>query len=363
MSSTWGNNIKLSLFGESHGNAIGIVIDGLPSGLPINEDLINRDMARRAPGKKDIATPRSEKDRYEILSGLFNGNTTGTPLCCMIKNTDTRSGDYQKTSYAVRPGHADFTGHIKYKGFNDFRGGGHFSGRLTAPLVFAGSIAKQILKIKNIDITSHILNISGVLDKSFNSCQLNQQLINELLEKEICVIDELSGEAMKNAVIEARSHGDSLGGIIETAILNLPAGVGAPFFDSVESRMAHMIFSIPGVKGIEFGAGFEFAVMKGSEANDPFILRNGQIETETNNNGGILGGITNGMPVLFNTVFKPTPSISIPQRTVDIENMAETQIEITGRHDPCIVFRAVPVVESAAALVVLDLLLEVSDIL
>lgn len=362
MSSTWGNNIKLSLFGESHGKGIGIVIDGLPAGFKLNLEEIALQMQRRSPGKNATSTPRNEKDSFEIISGFFEGITTGTPLCCMILNQDTKSMDYEKTKHHMRPGHADYPGYVKYKGFNDFRGGGHFSGRLTAPIVFSGAIAKQILKEKEIYIGCHVLDIFGIEDKEFDTTTLSSDIFNALAQKEYSVLDDISGEMMKNAILEAKEEMDSVGGIIETAIINLPAGIGSPFFDSVESRLSSMMFSIPAVKGIEFGKGFKLAHMKGSEANDKYVISDGKVQTITNNNGGILGGITNGMPIIFKTAFKPTPSIGKKQQSFDINEMKETTLEIQGRHDPCIVFRAVPVTEAATALVILDILLEKDEL-
>ncbi|MCG8481764.1 MAG: chorismate synthase [Clostridia bacterium] len=356
MSSIWGNNIQISLFGESHGKAIGAVIHGLPPGIALDFDAIDLEMKRRAPGKSPTSTPRKEKDAYEIVSGFFNGKTTGTPLCCFIANKDTRSKDYEKTALTIRPGHADYTGYIKYKGFNDYRGGGHFSGRLTAPLVFAGAIAKQILKQKNIAVGSHIYQIGSIKDTPFENP--TAEMFQALSNKKICVLDDKAGNKMEKIVLEAKEQLDSLGGIIETAIINIPAGMGSPFFDSIESRLSSMMFSIPAVKGIEFGQGFNFAHMKGSEANDAYTIHESQIQTETNHNGGILGGISNGMPIVFRTVFKPTPSISQKQKTVNLKLNEAAELVIQGRHDPCIVFRAVAVTEAAAALVILDLLLE-----
>lgn len=358
MSSVWGNNIKISLFGESHGKGIGIIIDGLPAGFRLNLEEIAFEMQRRSPGKNNTSTPRKEKDSFEIISGFFEGKTTGTPLCCMILNHDTKSNDYEKTRYYMRPGHADYTGYMKYKGCNDFRGGGHFSGRLTAPIVFAGAIAKQFLKEKEIYIGSHVLDIFGIKDKAFDETTLSPDMFNALAQKEYSVLDDISSEMMKNAILDAKKEADSVGGIIETAIINVPAGIGSPFFDSVESRLAGMMFSIPAVKGLEFGTGFDMAHMKGSEANDQFTISGGKVQTKTNHNGGIQGGITNGMPIIFKTAFKPTPSIGKKQHSFDIKDMKETELEIQGRHDPCIVFRAVPVTEAGAALVILDILLE-----
>lgn len=358
MSSTWGNHIKLSLFGESHGNGIGIVIDGLPPGIKLDLDEIKAEMKRRAPGRNATTTPRKEKDAFEIISGFYDHKTTGTPLCCLIKNENTKSRDYDKMKTIMRPGHADYTGFIKYKGFNDIRGGGHFSGRLTAPLVFAGAVCKQILKTKKIYIGSHIAHIAGIQDRPFDRTHLSAENIQTLKRKELNVLDDNAGQKMQACVLKAKAEKDSVGGVIETAIINVPAGLGSPFFDSIESRLASMIFSIPAVKGIEFGSGFHIAHMKGSESNDAFINIEGEVKTQTNHNGGILGGISNGMPIIFKTAFKPTASIGKKQETINIETMEDTEIEVQGRHDPCIVFRAVPVTEAAAAIVVLDILME-----
>ena len=358
MSAVWGNNIKLSIFGESHGKAIGINIDGLPSGVELDLEAINKEMIRRAPGKDKISTARKEKDEFEILSGYFNNKTTGTPLCVIIQNSDTRSKDYEKMKSVVRPGHADFTGNIKYYGHNDYRGGGHFSGRITAPLVFAGAIAKQILKSYNIVVGSHIKSIGDIFEDSFNGTHIKDELLEELRNKSFPTISDEKGMEMQELIIKAKEELDSIGGVIEVGAINLMAGLGSPFFDSIESKISHMMFSIPGVKGIEFGEGFNISRMKGSEANDEFYVEDGEVKTYTNNNGGALGGITNGMPLVFRVALKPTPSIARVQRTIDMEKNENVEIKIEGRHDPCIVVRAVPVVEAAAALVILDLLME-----
>jgi len=355
MSGVWGNKIKLSIFGESHGKAIGINIDGLEPGIELDLDYINREMERRAPGKNKLSTPRKEEDSFQILSGYFNGRTTGTPLCAVIYNTNQHSKDYEKTKNLMRPSHGDFTGYIKYGGFNDYRGGGHFSGRITAPLVFAGAICKQILERKGIIIGSHIKSIEKLEDKSFNMVKIDAEKLKTLREVSFPVLDESIGSKMEETIIKAREKKDSVGGIIETAVINLPVGIGDPFFDSVESTLAQLLFSVPGVKGVEFGAGFDIAKMKGSEANDEYYTDGDKIKTFSNNNGGILGGITNGMPLVFRVAMKPTPSITKSQRTVDIETRENTKIEIEGRHDPCIVPRALPVVEAVAAIAVLDL--------
>jgi len=329
MSDVWGNNIKITIFGESHGVAIGVVIDGLPHGVELDFDFIRAEMARRAPGNDAFSTPRKEADEVEILSGVFEGKTTGAALCGIIRNTNTRSKDYKPN--LLRPGHADFTAFVKYDGFADYRGGGHFSGRLTAPLVFAGAIAKQILRGKNIEITAKRLSPTD------------------------------------DQILAAKADGNSIGGTIECVINGVPAGVGAPIFGSVESKISAMLFSVPAVKAVEFGAGVKFAEMLGSEANDEFYIKNSQnkcdlnenkyeINTKTNNNGGINGGISNGMPIVFRATIKPTPSIGIEQNTVDVEKMENTTIKVEGRHDPCIVPRAVVVIEAAAAVCILDLL-------
>lgn len=358
MSSIFGKRLKVSIFGESHGKAIGVVLDGLPPGIPIEMDFITEEMARRMPGKSAFSTSRREHDNFEILSGYFQGKTTGTPLSAIIFNKDAKSQDYDDTKYLPRPGHADYTGHIKYGGYNDYRGGGHFSGRLTAPLVFAGAVAKSILQLKSIIVGSHIISIQDVSDEDFDAVNINCKVLKQLRKKKFPILDKKVANKMKERILAAKSEKDSVGGIIETAILNLPPGLGSPFFDSVESCLAHILFSIPAVKAVEFGDGINITNMRGSEANDQFIIQGNKIATTTNHSGGILGGITSGMPVLFRTAIKPTPSIGIPQGTVDMLKKRQTTIEIKGRHDPCIVPRAIPVVEAAAALVILDFLLE-----
>lgn len=356
MSGMWGNNIRISIFGESHGNAIGINIDGLPSGFEIDLDKIMVEMSRRAPGKSPLSTPRKEGDVPEILSGYFNGKTTGTPLCAIIRNSNTKSKDYSKLKDVMRPGHADYTGAIRYDGFNDYRGGGHFSGRITAPLVFAGAICKQILESKGIVIAAHINSIGNVKDRSFLESDINNELLNSFKGKELPLINSNLEAEMREEIMKARSDRDSIGGTIECAILGVNPGVGNPFFDSVESTLAHLMFSVPAVKGIEFGRGFDISKMRGSEANDEYYLDGENIKTRTNNNGGILGGITNGMPIVFNVAIKPTASIFKEQKTVNIETMEETTLSIEGRHDPCIVQRALPVIEAVAAIGILELI-------
>ncbi len=357
MSNIYGKNVRVSIFGESHGAGIGIVIDGVKPGTPVDMDRIAVQMARRAPGGS-LATARREADQVEILSGILNGKAEGTPICGIIRNTDTRSSDYLKTAGLLRPSHADYTGHIRYKGFEDIRGGGHFSARITAPLMFAGALLRQALEAEGIRLGSHILQIHQVKERSFSQGDLTEQNLANLGAMRLPVLETAKEPLLQQEIEKARAAGDSVGGIVETAITGLPAGIGDPFFDSMESRLSQILFSVPAVKGVSFGSGFAFADMTGSEANDPFRLENGRIVTETNHNGGILGGITTGMPVVFQTVLKPTASISRPQRTVDIARMEEAEITVSGRHDPCIVVRAVPVLEACACIAVYDAMKE-----
>ena len=356
MSGMWGNKIKISIFGESHGNAIVINIDGLEPGFEINLDKVSSEMKRRAPGRNNLSTPRKEADEPEILSGFFQGKTTGTPLCAIIRNNNTKSKDYGKLKDIMRPGHADYTGKIRYNGFNDYRGGGHFSGRITASIVFAGAICKQILEAKGIKIVSHIKSIGTIEDKSFLDEKITEGFINSYMSKELPLIDELKEEAMRKEILLAKEELDSIGGTVECAVLGIEPGIGNPFFDSVESTLAHLMFSIPAVKGIEFGRGFELTQMRGSQANDSMYFSGEKVLTKTNNNGGILGGITNGMPVIFKVAIKPTSSILKSQNTVNINIGEETVLEVNGRHDPCIVQRALPVIEAATAIGILDLI-------
>ena len=352
---TWGNKIKVSIFGESHGMGIGVVLDGIKSGLALDMEFINCELSRRAPGQNNLSTPRKEADKPEIMSGVFEGKTCGTPICAIIKNTNTRSGDY--TPELLRPSHADFTGFSKYGSSHDFRGGGHFSGRITAGLVFAGAIAKLVLKEYGIKVGSHIKSVHGISEKSFMDIAVTPDLLDNLANCDFPVIDENLGLKMKAEIISAAADKNSVGGIVECAVLGLKPGFGAPFFASLESTISSLMFSIPAVKGIEFGSGFAFADLYGSEANDPFETDGKSIYTTTNHNGGINGGISNGMPIVFSVCIKPTPSIARQQNTVDIGKMQNTTLEIKGRHDPCIVQRAAVVVESAAALAILDSIL------
>lgn len=356
MNSSFGKNINISLFGESHGKGIGVVIQGLPSGIKLDLEEINKEMLRRAPGRDSLSTTRKESDIPKIQSGLFEGYTTGAPLAIVIENSDTKSKDYSILKSHMRPGHADYPGNIRYGGFNDYRGGGHFSGRLTAPIVFAGAVAKQILKSQGITIGAHISQIGNVVDKKFDPVNVDEKELNALLSKELPVLNDENIIKMKNEILAAQEDKDSVGGKIECAVIGLQAGIGNPFFDSVESTIAHLAFSVPAVKGINFGIGEDFANMRGSCANDEYCLIDGNIKTKTNNNGGITGGITNGMPIIFEVVIKPTPSISKEQKTVNITSKTETTLEITGRHDPCIVQRAVVVIEAIAGIGILELI-------
>lgn len=352
MKNTFGQSISLTLFGESHGKTIGVVLDGLAPGIPVDGDFIASRLTLRRPAGR-IATARKEADAFSVVSGVKDGFTTGTPLTILIENSDTRSKNYEATRSLARPGHADYTAFCKYHGFEDYRGGGHFSGRLTAPLVAAGAILQTALAAKGITVGSHVKSCAGICDRDFGDLSADLALLNT---KEFAVLDEEAGDAMKEAILAAAREGDSVGGILETALTGMPAGVGEPWFDSFEGLLAHALFSIPAVKGVEFGEGFGLAALRGSEANDPFRMEEGQIVTATNKNGGINGGIANGMPVLFRTAVKPTPSIYREQDTVDFFKKEEKKLTIEGRHDPAIVHRARVVVDSVTALVAADLL-------
>ncbi len=357
MSSIFGENLKISVFGESHGPAIGVVMDGLPSGITLDFERISREMGRRRPSSGAHSTKRQEPDEVELLSGVYEGRTTGTPLCAMIRNKDAHSTDYSDLERLLRPGHADFTGYVRYKGFNDIRGGGHFSGRLTAPLVFAGAVAQHILDEQQISIGAHIDRIYDMLDLSFDKVHVTKEQLLALRDMDIPVNDQSCREAYLEIIEEARRRGDSVGGIVEAAIVGLPAGVGSPLFNNVEARLSSLLFSIPGVKGVEFGDGFYITQLFGSEANDSFFTEGDKILTHTNHNGGINGGITNGMPLTLRVAVKPTASISMEQETVDIKAHENASLKVRGRHDACIVPRAVPVIEAACAIVLCDLLI------
>ena len=349
--------MRYSIFGESHGPAIGVVLEQVPPGLVLDREAISKEMARRAPGKSPLSTARKEADVPEILSGVFDGKTTGTPLCAIIHNSDHHSKDYAKTRFLARPSHGDYTGFVRYQGCNDYRGGGHFSGRLTAPLVFAGAVAKQLLAQRGITVGAHISQIGTVKDKSFADTQLTPTLFQTLSEKAVPTVDDQAGAAMQAEILQAREELDSIGGAIQCAVLGLPVGVGSPDLGcNVEGVLAQHLFAVPAVKGISFGAGFAFASMRGSAANDPFYMDGGQVKTRTNHSGGVNGGISNGMPVLFQVAIRPTPSIGQEQNTINFSTMEDAKLTIQGRHDPCIVHRAVPVIEAAAALAICELL-------
>ena len=354
MSSTYGENLKLSIFGQSHGPAIGMTLDGIPAGLPVDFETLQEFLNRRAPGQNDWSTPRREEDRPEFLAGILDGFTCGAPIAAVIHNKNTRSGDYANLKDQPRPGHADYTAQIKYGGFQDAAGGGHFSGRLTAPLCIAGGLCRQWLEERGIRIGARIMSIGGEKD-DFAVDPLSPQL--DLIRKDFTVFSPASGERMRQKIAEVRAEGDSVGGIIECYIVGLPAGLGEPMFGGVESRIAQIVYGIPAVKSVSFGAGSSVGNLRGSLCNDAYTVVNGQIQTETNYAGGILGGITNGMPVIFQAAIKPTPSISHPQQSVSLSQGEITTLEIKGRHDPCIVPRAVPVIEAAAAIAIFDLIL------
>ena len=349
MSSSYGENLRIHIFGESHGPAVGVTVEGIPAGEAVDLEELQRFLDRRAPGRNAWSTPRKEADVPEFLSGLREGRTCGTPLTAILKSANTRSGDYDALRDVPRPGHADYTAWVKYGESRDSRGGGHFSGRLTAPLCVAGGICLQLLAREGITVISRIAAIGGIRDEG--------ELTAATAEKAFPTVSDSAGEAMRSAIAAARAEGDSLGGVIECAVLGLPAGLGDPMFDGMENRIAAAVFGVPAVKGIEFGAGFAAAGLRGSENNDAFSVENGRIITDGNRCGGILGGITDGMPLIFRAAVKPTPSLARPQQSVDLKTGEIVPLTVTGRHDPCIVPRAVPCLEAAAAIAVYDALL------
>lgn len=353
MSSTFGENLKLSIFGQSHGPAIGMTLDGIPAGLPVDMDELQFFLNRRAPGHHDYATPRREEDKPEFLAGIIDGYTCGAPISAIIRNTNMRTVDYSGLKDCPRPGHADYTAQVKFGGYQDVSGGGHFSGRLTAPLCIAGGLCKQWLEAGNIKIAAHIQHTAGITDDSFNP--VAPEISN--IDPDFPVINSVCGEQMRQAIADAKTHGDSVGGIIECAVVGLPAGIGEPMFGGVEGRLAQIIYGIPAVKGVEFGLGFAASYLTGSQNNDAFAVKDGHVVTVTNHCGGILGGITTGMPLVFRVAVKPTPSISLPQQSISITTLENRTLTIGGRHDPCIVPRAVPVVEAATAIALYDMLL------
>ncbi len=356
MASYLGEHIHVSVFGQSHSPAIGVVVDGLPAGERVDMEELGRFLKRRAPGQNATSTPRKEADLPQFLSGLVDDVTCGAPLAALIENTNTRSQDYAQLRDKPRPGHADFTAQVKYGGFQDVAGGGHFSGRLTAPLCIAGGICLQILKRRGIEVAAHIASIAGEADRPFDPMGESVETLDALKRAPFPVMDEKAGERMRKAILQAKEEGDSVGGIVECLVTGVPAGLGEPMFGGMENRLAAALFGIPAVKGVEFGAGFGVATMRGSENNDPFTVKDGKVVTETNHAGGILGGITNGMPLVFRLAVKPTPSIAKQQQTVSLSKKQVEELVVTGRHDPCIVPRAVPVVEAVTALILTDLL-------
>ena len=352
MKNTFGSGVAVTLFGESHGEMIGAVLDGIAPGIPVDLDYIAHMLTLRRPQGK-ISTPRQEKDEFRIVSGVFDGVTTGTPLTVLIPNENVKSGDYAKMATLARPSHADYTAECKYHGYQDVRGGGHFRGRITAALVAAGAICRYALEQKGIRIGTHVKRCAGISDRNFGSLAED---IAALEQKTFAVLDENAGCIMQSAILSAAEKGDSVGGILETAVTGMPVGVGEPWFDTLESMLSHMMLSIPAVKGIEFGAGFAMADMRGSEANDPMRVEDGKVVTLKNNSGGINGGITNGMPLLFRTVVKPTATVFLPQETVDYKAMENAILTPKGRHDPAIVHRARVVQDAATAIVLCDAL-------
>lgn len=358
MSSLYGNSIKISIFGQSHSDSIGVVIDGIPAGEELDLEKLRAYTARRAPANNSLGTPRKEADEFEILSGVANGKFCGAPFAAVIKNTNIKPGDYSEFSDKPRPGHSDYTAGVKYFGANDFSGGGHFSGRLTAPFCIAGGICAQLLERRGIYIAAHHERIGAVTDTRFDARTVSKADFDALCVKGLTVINESVLEKMEAEIENAKVQKDSVGGVIECAAIGLPVGLGDPMFDGMENRIAKAVFAVPGVKGIEFGVGFDCAKLRGSENNDPFMYENGRVVTETNNHGGILGGITSGMPLIFRAAMKPTPSIFKEQKTVSLSEKADTVLSIKGRHDPCIAVRALPCIEAAAAVAIYDALLD-----
>lgn len=356
MSCTTGNRIKVTVFGQSHSEAIGAVIDGVPAGIAINEEKIAEFMLRRS-AKGSLSTARHEADRVNIVSGIFNGMTCGAPICGIIENADVRSSDYDKIRDIPRPSHADLTAYLKHNGFNDHRGGGNLSGRMTAALCFAGAVCVQLLESKGIVIGAHALSIANEKDESFDPVNVSAAELEAVKKKEYPVSDDASLEKMKAAISDAAECGDSVGGIIECAVLGIEPGIGEPIFDGLENKISSCVFAVPGIKGIEFGSGFGGSALRGSENNDAFAVRDGKIVTETNSHGGILGGMASGMPVIFRCAAKPVPSIAAEQKSVELLSLSPCTLTVEGRHDPCFVMRAVPCIEAAAAIAIADLVL------
>ncbi len=352
MKNTFGNSFCVTLFGESHGQAIGAVLDGLKPGEEIDLQKISA-LLKMRKGAAAFSTKRNEKDEFKIVSGFFEGKTTGTPLCILIENNDTKSADYSEMKSVARPSHADYTAFLKYHGYNDYRGGGHFSGRVTAALTAAGAVALQILERRGVKIGTHILSCGEVSDRHFEKCEEDFEKLSSI---PLPVLDDSAREKIEERITVARKDGDSVGGVLETVVTGFPASVGEPWFDTVEGVLSHILFSVPAVKGVSFGAGFDFGKMTGSEANDPFMIKDGKVITQTNRNGGINGGITNAMPIVINCAVKPTPSIYKTQKTIDFEKNEQTELLIKGRHDPAIIHKASVVVTAVTAIALLDLL-------
>lgn len=358
MSYSFGKNFKVTLFGQSHSEDLGIVIDGISAGYKINKDLIRKNLERRRPGKNKFSTARKEDDDFKIVSGEVEGITCGAQLCALIENKDQRSKDYDNLKDRPRPSHADYPAYVKFKGFNDIRGGGQFSGRMTAPIVIAGSIAEDLLLKRGIKIYSRIKSIGQASDIDINLNKIGEEKLCDLKNEDFPVFDNEAREKMQEEILKAKEDGDSIGGIVETFVLNMPAGIGEPFFDSLESVISHAVFSVPGIRGIEFGSGFEAAKMHGSSHNDEYYYENGEVKTRTNNHGGIIGGLSSGMPIIFRTAVKPTSSIAKTQNTISLKDKKNVNLKIIGRHDPSIVPRALVAIEMITALAILDLVME-----
>ncbi|WP_300410338.1 chorismate synthase [Lagierella sp.] len=358
MSSIIGNRYKVSIFGESHGKCIGVVIDGMPPGFEIDMEELKRFLGRRSPGSSDFTTLRKERDLPKFMSGLLDNTTTGFPLCAIIENEDKRSKDYDNLENLPRPSHGDYTAFLKYKGFADLRGSGHLSGRLTAPLCIAGGIAKQILNKKGIYIGAHLYGVGDIRDKGYDFVNVDKNILESTNNSSFPTISEDKGNLMKELIGKVKNDSDSIGSIIEIGVVGMPKAIGKPIFNTVEGRLSQMAFSIPAVKGVEFGKGFEASTMRGSEHNDNYMVVEGEVRTRSNNSSGIVSGITNGMPIVYRTIFKPTASIGKSQTSVNLETMEEEELLIEGRHDPCIGVRAVAVMEAATSVVLLDMLME-----
>ena len=358
MTSGYGNKIRITISGESHGPCIEAVLSGIPAGEPIDMNEIALQMSRRAPGKDNTSTPRKESDLPQFVSGITDGVTTGEDIHIVIENTNTHSSDYDNLKFTPRPSHADYPAHVKYNGEADMRGSGHFSGRLTAPLTAAGAVCKQILKKRGITVGGHVYNIGDVFDIAFNGVMINEDTLNELSSKYFATLSPDAEKEMREYILDAANDGDSIGGSVEIAVTGMPVGIGNHMFGGVENIISSVVYGVPAVKGVSFGAGFDFAYLRGSEANDPYYYDNGAIKTATNNCGGIVGGMTTGMPIIVKAALKPTPSIFKEQNTVDLQSGQDTILKVNGRHDPCIVPRALPAVEAAVAIAVTMLLSE-----